>query len=35
VCVTGTLYLGAAALRWFAAQPDTPPGLIEIDGVDH
>ncbi len=35
VCVTGTLYLGAAALRWFAAQPDTPPGLIEIGGVDH
>ena len=35
VCVTGTLYLGAAALRWFAAQPDTPSGLVEVDGMDH
>ncbi|HET9109993.1 MAG TPA: folylpolyglutamate synthase/dihydrofolate synthase family protein [Ktedonobacterales bacterium] len=35
VCVAGSLYLAAEALRWFAAQPETPPGSIEIAGRDH
>jgi folylpolyglutamate synthase/dihydropteroate synthase len=35
VCATGSLYLAAEALQWFAAQPDTPPGAIEIAGRDH
>ena len=35
VCVAGSLYLAAEALEWFAAQPDTPPGVIEIAGRDH
>ncbi|MGH2505711.1 MAG: bifunctional folylpolyglutamate synthase/dihydrofolate synthase [Ktedonobacterales bacterium] len=35
VCATGSLYLVAEALQWFAAQPDTPPGSIEIAGRDH
>jgi len=35
VCVAGSLYLAAEALQWFAAQPDTPPGAIEIAGRDH
>lgn len=35
VCATGSLYLVAEALQWFAAQPDTPPGAIEIAGRDH
>ena len=35
VCATGSLYLVAEALEWFAAQPDTLPGAIEIAGRDH
>lgn len=35
VCATGSLYLVAEALDWFAAQPDTPAGTIEIAGHDH
>lgn len=35
VCATGSLYLVAEALEWFAAQPDTPAGTIEIAGHDH
>ena len=35
VCVAGSLYLAGEALRWFAARPETPPGTIEIAGVDH
>ena len=35
VCAAGSLYLAAEALQWFAAQPDTPPGAIEIAGRDH
>ncbi len=35
VCATGSLYLVADALEWFAAQPDTPAGTIEIAGHDH
>jgi dihydrofolate synthase / folylpolyglutamate synthase len=35
ICAAGSLYLVAEALQWFAAQPDTPPGVIEIAGRDH
>jgi dihydrofolate synthase / folylpolyglutamate synthase len=35
ICVTGSLYLAGEALRWLAAQPETPPGNIHIAGVDH
>lgn len=35
VCVAGSLYLAAEALRWFAARPETPAGAIQIAGVDH
>ena len=35
VCAAGSLYLAAEALQWYAAQPDTPPGAIEIAGRDH
>lgn len=35
ICVTGSLYLAAEALQWFAEQPDTPRGAIEIAGRDH
>jgi dihydrofolate synthase/folylpolyglutamate synthase len=35
VCVAGSLYLAGEALRWLAAQPETPSGTIEIAGVDH
>ena len=35
LCVAGSLYLAAEALQWFAAQPDTLPGAIEIAGRDH
>jgi dihydrofolate synthase/folylpolyglutamate synthase len=35
ICAAGSLYLAAEALQWFAAQPDTPPGAIEIAGRDH
>jgi dihydrofolate synthase/folylpolyglutamate synthase len=33
VCVAGSLYLAAEALRWFAKRPTPTP--IEIAGVDH
>ncbi len=35
VCVAGNLYLAGEALRWLATQPETPPGIIHISGVDH
>lgn len=35
ICVAGSLYLAAEALRWFATRPDVPAGAIEIAGVDH
>ncbi len=35
ICAAGSLYLAAEALQWFAAQPETPPGAIEIAGRDH
>jgi dihydrofolate synthase/folylpolyglutamate synthase len=35
VCATGSLYLVAEALQWFAVQRGTPPGSIEIAGRDH
>jgi dihydrofolate synthase/folylpolyglutamate synthase len=35
ILVAGTLYLAAEALRWYAAQPETPTGAIQIAGVDH
>ncbi|MDE3229525.1 MAG: bifunctional folylpolyglutamate synthase/dihydrofolate synthase [Chloroflexota bacterium] len=35
LCAAGSLYLAAEALQWYAAQPDTPPGAIEIAGRDH
>jgi dihydrofolate synthase/folylpolyglutamate synthase len=35
VCATGSLYLVAEALLWFAVQPGTSPGAIEIAGRDH
>ncbi len=35
ILVAGTLYLAAEALRWYAAQPETPAGAIQIAGVDH
>lgn len=35
VCAAGSLYLAAEALQWFAEQPDTLPGAIEIAGRDH
>lgn len=35
VLVAGTLYLAAEALRWYAALPETPAGVIQIAGVDH
>jgi dihydrofolate synthase/folylpolyglutamate synthase len=35
VGVAGNLYLASEALRWLAAQPETPPGTISIVGVDH
>lgn len=34
ICAAGSLYLAAEALRWYAAQPDTLPGVIEIAGRD-
>jgi dihydrofolate synthase/folylpolyglutamate synthase len=35
ICVAGSLYLAAEALRWFAGQPDTLHGSIEIAGSDN
>ena len=35
ILIAGTLYLAAEALRWYAALPETPPGAIQIAGVDH
>ncbi|HEX9038356.1 MAG TPA: folylpolyglutamate synthase/dihydrofolate synthase family protein [Ktedonobacterales bacterium] len=35
VLIAGTLYLAAETLRWYAAQPESPAGSIEIAGVDH
>jgi dihydrofolate synthase/folylpolyglutamate synthase len=35
IVVAGTLYLAAEALRWYAAQPETPHGTIQVSGVDH
>lgn len=35
ICAAGSLYLAAEALQWFAAQPDTLAGAIEIAGRDH
>ncbi|HEU0027660.1 MAG TPA: folylpolyglutamate synthase/dihydrofolate synthase family protein [Ktedonobacterales bacterium] len=35
ILVAGTLYLAAEALRWYAAQPETPAGAIQIAGMDH
>lgn len=35
ILVAGTLYLAAEALRWYAVQPETPAGVIQIAGVDH
>ena len=35
ILVAGTLYLAAEALRWYAAQPETPAGAIQIAGIDH
>jgi dihydrofolate synthase/folylpolyglutamate synthase len=35
ICVAGSLYLAGEALRWLAAQPETPARAVEIAGVDH
>lgn len=35
ILIAGTLYLAAESLRWYAAQPETPAGIIQIAGMDH
>jgi dihydrofolate synthase / folylpolyglutamate synthase len=35
ILIAGTLYLAAEALRWYAVQPETPVGAMQIAGVDH